>query len=76
MVATDPPAGPARAFPLLFVFQRHDELVNVEAGLALFDAFGAKEKTMHINPGGHVEIPAHEREDFERFFVRHLGPGN
>lgn len=61
--------------PLLFVFQRNDELVNVEAGLALFDAFGSKQKTMHINPGGHVQIPAHEREDFERFFLRHLGPG-
>lgn len=61
--------------PLLFVFQRNDELVNVEAGLALFDAFGSKEKTMHINPGGHVQIPPHEREDFERFFARHLGPG-
>lgn len=61
--------------PLLFVFQRHDELVNVEAGLALFDAFGSKEKTMHINPGGHVAIPAHERDDFERFFLRHFGPG-
>lgn len=65
----------AITIPLLFVFQRNDELVNMEAGLALFDAFGSKEKTMHINPGGHVQIPAHEREDFERFFVRHLGPG-
>lgn len=63
------------SIPLLFVFQRNDELVNVEAGLALFDAFGSKEKTMHINPGGHVQIPAHEREDFERFFLRHLGTG-
>lgn len=61
--------------PLLFVFQRNDELVKVEAGLALFDAFASKEKRMHINPGGHVQIPPHEREDFERFFVRHLGPG-
>jgi esterase/lipase len=61
--------------PLLFVFQRNDELVNVEAGLALYDAFGSKEKAMHINPGGHVQIPAHERENFERFFLRHLGPG-
>jgi len=61
--------------PLLFVFQRNDELVNVEAGLALYDAFGSKEKSMHINPGGHVQIPAYEREDFERFFLRHLGPG-
>lgn len=61
--------------PLLFVFQRNDELVNVEAGLALFDAFGSKEKTFHMNPGGHVQIPPHEREDFERFFLRHLGAG-
>jgi dienelactone hydrolase len=61
--------------PLLFVFQRNDELVNVDAGLALYDAFGSKEKSMHINPGGHVQIPAHERENFERFFLRHLGPG-
>ena len=28
---------------------------------------------MHINPGGHVAIPAFERESYERFFVRHLG---
>lgn len=61
--------------PLLFVFQWHDELVSREAGLALFDAFGSKEKTMHINPGGHVGIPEHERDEFERFFLRHLGPG-
>ena len=63
------------AIPLLFVFQRNDELVNMEAGLALYDAFGSKEKAMHINPGGHVQIPAYEREDFERFYLRHLGPG-
>lgn len=62
--------------PLLFVFQRSDELVGVEAGLALYDAFGSKEKSMHINPGGHVGIPDHERADFERFFLRHLGPGS
>ncbi len=61
--------------PLLFVFQRNDELVGVDAGLALYDAFGSKEKAMHINPGGHVQIPDHERADFERFFLRHLGPG-
>jgi len=61
--------------PLLFVFQWHDELVSREAGLALFDAFGSKEKTMHINPGGHVGIPEHERDEFERFFQRDLGMG-
>jgi dienelactone hydrolase len=59
--------------PLLFVFQWHDELVSREAGLTLFDTFASKEKTMHINPGGHVQIPLFERESYERFFVRHLG---
>lgn len=58
--------------PLLFVFQWDDELVGREAGVALFSAFGSREKTMHINPGGHVQIPAFERESYESFYVRHL----
>ncbi len=62
--------------PLLFVFQWHDELVARDAGLALSDAFAAKDKSMHINPGGHTAIPAHERESFERFYLRHLGPAD
>lgn len=61
--------------PLLFVFQWEDELVGHEAGIALFEAFGSTQKTMHINPGRHVGIPAHESEDYERFFLRHLGSG-
>ncbi len=61
--------------PLLFVFQWHDQLVSRDAGIALFDAFASREKTMHINPGGHTGIPAFEREAFESFFVRHLGSG-
>jgi dienelactone hydrolase len=59
--------------PLLFVFQWHDQLVSREAGIALFDAFGSREKTMHINPGGHTAIPNFERESYESFYVRHLG---
>jgi dienelactone hydrolase len=59
--------------PVQFVFQWDDEVATREAGIALFDAFGSKEKTMHINPGGHVEIPVFEREAWEAFFVRHLG---
>lgn len=58
--------------PLLFLFQYHDELMTPEAGLALFEAFGSKEKTMHINPGRHVEIPVFERESSAAFFLRHL----
>ena len=58
--------------PVLFLFQWGDELVSREHGLALFDALGSREKTLHINPGGHVEMPLFEREAAERFFLRHL----
>lgn len=59
--------------PVLFVFQWDDELMSRESGLTLFDAIGSEEKTMHINPGGHVEIPLFERDAYEEFFARHLG---
>jgi hypothetical protein len=29
---------------------------------------------LHVNPGGHVQIPLFERDAFEAFFLRHLGP--
>ncbi|MGD0193172.1 MAG: alpha/beta hydrolase [Rhizomicrobium sp.] len=59
--------------PIEFTFQWEDAVASRESGLALFNAFGAKEKTMHINPGAHVEIPNFEGASWERFFVRHLG---
>lgn len=59
--------------PLSFNFQSDDELMSREQGLALFDAFGSAEKTMHINPGGHVGIPLHERDGWLAFWRRHLG---
>jgi hypothetical protein len=58
--------------PLLFLNQSDDELMTREAALALFDAFGSAEKTMHINPGRHVEVPRFERDSSELFFRRHL----
>ena len=58
--------------PLLFLFQWDDELMHREGGLALWDAFGSKEKTMHINPGPHVGIPLFERDATVAFFKRHL----
>jgi hypothetical protein len=58
----------------LLVLQRNDELVGQTSGLALFDAIGSAEKTLHINPGGHVQIPVFERDAYEAFFLRHLGP--
>ena len=59
--------------PVEFVLQWDDELVPRETGLALFDALGTREKSLHANPGGHVRIPAWEAESWERFFCRHLG---
>ena len=68
-------AARSLSIPILFVFQWHDELMTRESGMALFDAIGSKEKTMHVNPGGHVETPLFERDDYEAFFLRHLGKG-
>lgn len=59
--------------PLMFVYQRNDELMKLENGIRLYDAFGSSEKVMHINPGGHTGIPASEREVWKPFFVNHLG---
>jgi dienelactone hydrolase len=58
--------------PLLFLFQWDDELMTREGGLALWDAFGSEEKTMHINPGPHVGIPLFERDEALAFFKRHF----
>ena len=59
--------------PVEFVFQWEDAVAPRAAGLALFNAFASAEKTMHINPGGHMGIPEFETASWERFFVRHLG---
>ncbi len=59
--------------PVEFVFQWDDAVATREHGVALFEAFGSKEKTMHINPGGHMDIPNFEGASWERFYVRHLG---
>jgi dienelactone hydrolase len=60
--------------PVLFVFQWDDELMSRESGLALFDAIGSTDKTLHINPGGHVGVPRFERAAAESFYLRTLGP--
>lgn len=59
--------------PIEFAAQWDDELVPREDVLAPFAAFGSREKTLHANPGGHVQIPVFERSSWERFFSRHLG---
>lgn len=66
--------GAARiTVPVQLVVQWDDELVAREDALALFTAIGSREKRLHINPGGHADVPASERESAERFLYDHLG---
>jgi dienelactone hydrolase len=62
--------------PIEFVLQWDDEHIDRQAGLALFDAFASKEKTLHANAGRHMDLPRFEADSAVRFFARHLGrPG-
>jgi dienelactone hydrolase len=72
---TLPDAAARVTVPIEFVLQSDDEIVERDAGLALFDRFGSREKSLHLNPGGHLATPSFEGESWERFFVRHLGTG-
>jgi hypothetical protein len=58
--------------PLRFAFQWDDPIRSRDYGIALFAAFGSSDKSMHINPGGHTEIPMTEAESWGAFFQRHL----
>jgi dienelactone hydrolase len=59
--------------PVEFHLQWDDELVPRDSGLALFDAIGSAQKSLHANPGRHAEVPRFEVDSSERFFARHLG---
>ncbi len=58
--------------PVLFLLQSDDELMQRDQGLALWDALGSRDKTLHLNPGGHIDVPRFERDAAEHFFRRHL----
>jgi pimeloyl-ACP methyl ester carboxylesterase len=58
--------------PVELFLQWADEVVPRADGLALFDALGSGEKTLHANPGGHGEVPRFEAESAQLFFARHL----
>ena len=65
----------AVTIPVLFLNQWDDELMTRETSVALWEALGSTEKTMHVNPGRHVQVPRFERSASEDFFRRHLlGP--
>jgi dienelactone hydrolase len=61
--------------PVQFAFQWNDEVAPRDQGIALFEAFASEEKSMHINPGGHLGIPRHEVASWQVFYQRHLGNG-
>jgi dienelactone hydrolase len=58
--------------PMRFLLQWDDQLIPREAGLAMFDAFAACEKTLHANPGGHGDVPAAEIGSAVTFLAERL----
>jgi fermentation-respiration switch protein FrsA (DUF1100 family) len=52
--------------------QWDDEMVPRDSALALFDAFGSAEKSLHANDGPHAGVPRFEVDSAVRFFARHL----
>lgn len=56
--------------PVEILLPWDDPELDRESGLALFDAFGSEDKTLHVFPGSHFRVPE-ERID-TRFFARHL----
>jgi dienelactone hydrolase len=59
--------------PVRFLLQWDDDRVPRAQSLALFDALGPAEKTLHANPGKHAELPSFETDSALRFYARHLG---
>ncbi|WP_394619129.1 alpha/beta hydrolase [Lentzea sp. JNUCC 0626] len=55
--------------PVRFLLQWDDQLIARPAGLALFDALATPRKTLHANPGGHGDVPAHELADAVRWLA-------
>lgn len=58
--------------PLHVLLQWDDEGNDRHQALDLFDAFGAREKALHANMGGHTGVPQHAGDEANRFFARHL----
>jgi pimeloyl-ACP methyl ester carboxylesterase len=65
-------AGSQVTAPVEFVMQWDDEHVPRADALALYDSFASTEKSLHANPGAHLDMPTFERSSAERFLVRHL----
>ena len=58
--------------PILFLMQLEDELFNRQGCLDVFDAFAAKDKRLHANPGLHPEVPVEEIDFTFNFMLAHI----
>jgi pimeloyl-ACP methyl ester carboxylesterase len=58
--------------PIEFYLQWDDEHIPRQDGLALFDAFASREKSLHANAGGHRDLPRFEADNTVHFLLRHL----
>jgi len=72
------PAGPVAdaarqiTIPVLFLLQWDDELYPRDGALALFGLLGSSDKTLHANPGRHLEFPPAELAAAVRFLAAYL----
>jgi fermentation-respiration switch protein FrsA (DUF1100 family) len=62
--------------PVLFLQQWDDELFPRDDCLALFDLLASEDKTLHANPGGHLDVPRAELGGAAHFLRRRLGGEN
>jgi len=60
--------------PVEYQIPWDDQEFDRASGIALFDAFASKEKTLHANAGAHKELPRFEADSAVHFFARHLRP--
>lgn len=64
--------APRLRCPVRFLVQWDDEIVPRDRALELFTRIGSEEKTLHGNPGLHVEVPPGEMRDSTVFLARRL----
>jgi dienelactone hydrolase len=70
-----PEAARGVTVPVLFLLQWDDELYPRDGGLTLFDLLASPHKTLHANPGRHLDIPAAEITAALEFVARQLHDG-
>jgi dienelactone hydrolase len=58
--------------PVQFLVQWDDERIPRAQSLAVFEALGSAEKTLHANSGTHMDLPRFETDSALQFFARHL----